>query len=503
MDLTDYRRDFAQFHSGIELTRFELRSERSAVDEFERVFDRYDHLFEPAAIAELGALVRAETYRTETDTVAIKTLYGAAVAEYFERESRAVTRECQACESSERIAWERESIPLVDVPDRLANEPEFDHRRELGRRWSRALRNCSELRSARLDQRQQAARKLEFSSYSAAWSAIKGRDLDLLTQSAAGFLQSTETAYFHGLAKLRERDTDLRHLPELDLSDQLRWRRRLRFDRLFSGWRLVDTMRSALGTVGIKVGQQQNLHLQSAVHDGLSQTSRVYRIKPPDDVRLLIGSGGGASGYENLFEAAGQAQQQAWISPTFFSRYPEFIYSADEATMRAFGRLFRNLHLDRAWVAETYAGGNESAAAELVEEFALIALHDARENCAKLIFWNGYRGSVEGVGSEYAHRLRDATGFTRDGILYLWEIDDRFSFADLLRGEMFESAFLDHLRSRYGKRWWAERRSSDELRDIWNTGARYSVEDLSIQFGLGELSFDPLSDRMNQLVRAK
>ncbi|MEO6393396.1 MAG: hypothetical protein ABIP75_16225 [Pyrinomonadaceae bacterium] len=503
MDLTDYRREFAQFHSRLELTRHEQRSEPSATDVFERVFDRYDHLFEYSAVNDLGQMVRAETYRTETDTAAIKSLYGAAVAGFLERESRAITRECQAVESSERINWDRSSVALVDVRDLLANEAELERRRELSHRWSRALRNCSELRSERLDQRRAASRKLEFSSYPAAWSAIKSCELDRLTPSTAGFLQSTASAYFHGLAKLRERDPELRHLPELDMPDQLRWRRLSRFDRLFAGWRRVDTMKMALDRLGIKVGQQQNLQVQVAGSDDLSPRSTVYRVQPPDDVRLLIGSAAGASGYWNMFEAAGQAQQQAWISPTFFSRYPEFIYSADNATPFAFGRLFRNLHLDQAWVAETYAAGNESAATELVAEFTLIALHDARENCAKLLFWNDYRRSTEGVETDYADRLRDATGFSRDGIRYLWETDDRFGFADELRGEMFEAALLEYLRSRYGKRWWADRKSSDELRDIWNTGARYSVEELSVQFGLGELSFDPLADRMIQLVRVK
>jgi hypothetical protein len=43
---------------------------------------------------------------------------------------------------------------------------------------------------------------------------------------------------------------------------------------------------------------------------------------------------------------------------------------------------------------------------------------------------------------------------------------------------------------------------ADELIDMWNTGSRYTVEELASLAGLGSLSFDLLADSINSTLTA-
>ncbi|MGA1369834.1 MAG: hypothetical protein ACO394_15130, partial [Blastocatellia bacterium] len=78
--------------------------------------------------------------------------------------------------------------------------------------------------------------------------------------------------------------------------------------------------------------------------------------------------------------------------------------------------------------------------------------------------------------------------------------------ADLLRAAAFEASLRDRLRSAYGFRWWTSRRAGDLLIDLWNTGQRYSIEEMASLIGLGTIdlawTFDELSRDLGELVAA-
>jgi hypothetical protein len=69
-----------------------------------------------------------------------------------------------------------------------------------------------------------------------------------------------------------------------------------------------------------------------------------------------------------------------------------------------------------------------------------------------------------------------------------------------LRARLFAAALGEYFRTRHGHRWWASNKTADELIDMWNTGSRYTVEELASLVGLGELSFDLLADSLNSTL---
>jgi hypothetical protein len=74
------------------------------------------------------------------------------------------------------------------------------------------------------------------------------------------------------------------------------------------------------------------------------------------------------------------------------------------------------------------------------------------------------------------------------------------SAAETLRGRLFAASLVEHLRTRYGSRWWSRRAAGDELVDLWSTASRYTVEELAPLAGAGALDAELLSETLNAQV---
>lgn len=114
----------------------------------------------------------------------------------------------------------------------------------------------------------------------------------------------------------------------------------------------------------------------------------------------------------------------------------------------------------------------------------------------------------------YATACEEALGFRTHPALHLRDLipggprhtrdtHEQLPPALYLRARLFATALGEYFRTRYGHRWWAARKAADELIDLWNTGARYTVEELASLAGLGELNFDLLADTTEAALRSE
>jgi hypothetical protein len=81
-----------------------------------------------------------------------------------------------------------------------------------------------------------------------------------------------------------------------------------------------------------------------------------------------------------------------------------------------------------------------------------------------------------------------------DRVSYLEDAEDALHSADYLRGWIFELQLRDYLRSRFGSAWFAQKAAGRFLKEIWETGQLYSVDELCREIGLGELEPQALTD---------
>jgi hypothetical protein len=132
-------------------------------------------------------------------------------------------------------------------------------------------------------------------------------------------------------------------------------------------------------------------------------------------------------------------------------------------------------------------------------------LYDARRCCAQLRHQTVLAAAsdvrAESHAAEYAAAQTEATGFRHDPALYLQDTGEHPGAAAAdLRARLFAVALGEHLRARHGRRWWTARAAGDELIDLWNTGARYTVAELASLVGAGALDVELLAENLLAVV---
>src|SRR5262249_13701395 len=198
---------------------------------------------------------------------------------------------------------------------------------------------------------------------------------------------------------------------------------------------------------------------------------------------------GGQANYREFLRQTGHSQHYAWTSRNI---YPEFRVGGDRAVVEAWGMLFENLTLDERWLMATFGFAENREFRRAMSVFRLMALR----RCAALLdyeieFHSG--GLATGAGPRYAELMSDAVRVRHDETEHLRSLDDEFYSADFLRASAFEAQMREYLMTQFGQRWWASRKAGEMLIDLWNTGQRYTVEELAAMVGLGELDFDWLT----------
>lgn len=505
MNINDYRRDFAAYNSAIELAHYKYRAGFQTELHTEPIYDRYGALFTREAIDELQRALDVTHAHRETECAGLRALSGAAHIGYLEVQARALTSERARCESSAHVEWDGQSLPVNSLPKIIANEPTAARRRELTARWSDAISVCDDLRAARFESFQTSARALGFDSYRALFTHITSTDYERLAVSTDALLRQTEAVYTSALAKAAARDLPGIAFSDLEHADHFFFQRMTRLDPFFSPKECLSLYRSAMNGLGIRIERQQNIHIDAETRPLKNPRAACFRINPPDDVRLLLAPIGGVYDYLTLFHEAGHAQHFAWASRDLASRHPEFIYAPNYATTEGYAFLFNYLFLDPLWLAEHGRDIDERQARAIVRDLAILTTHNIRRYCAKLSYEIALHDAThvrsEQLANIYATGQSEATGFRRTPALYLWDVDDGFYAAAYLCAWAFEAGLREHLRTRYGYRWWAARRAGDELIDLWNTASRYTVEELARLIGFGEISFEQLADSLIAAMR--
>ena len=517
MKTSDYRRDYAAYMAALERARYDYDTGVAPQLRLAPIRERYADLWTRPAIDELTRAREETSPHFETERAALTALLRAAQIGYAEAHAAEVTDELARCRASARFEWDGAPFAPDDAPAALAVETDAARRRELSARWFGALDACNDLRAARFDALREAARASGFNSYSAFLSGTADEPgLESFSAAADNFLARTASVYN---TKLFE--WTARHLPPgfaraPVYADSLFLMRLSYLDPFFPARQLRTTYDATMRDFGIRTGQQHNLLIETTAPELESvRAAACYALNPPQDVRLVYRGEGGASLYRMFFMAAAGAQTFAWVSRDLAARYPELVHSPDETTRAGFQLLFGDLFSDATWLA-AHRNVRSTEASEIARSFALVELEHTRRACARLrqqlILDQATDPRDAQLAEGYATALEEATRFRTSPSLYLRDLipdnardtrdaSEHLSPAVYLRARLFAGALGEYFRTRYGYAWWAAHKAADELIDLWNTGSRYTVEELAALAGLGELNFELLADSAEAALR--
>jgi len=486
MDITVYRRQFASFNSSFELARYEHPAGPDQRFDPWRIYDRYSDLFSIDAINDLKRVYDQVSPDLETERESLRRLLLSAQRHFAEIKASEVTNELAHCESSSTVAWRGETFDSNHIWSQLARISDAASRDELTARWLDSISSCDDLRLARCNSLEEAASSLGFDSY----AAMVGTSDSSLTQPAnlQSLWQETEAAYHLSLSKLFAREFPGEPPRELNLSDVPFFQKVSWLDFFFARRSSVEVHAEVMRRVGVRGGPQQQVHVTSTprLH------AEYFAVEPPRDVRLTIPSTPAASTFLEGMAAAASAQSFSWCSSTLAARHPEFVYATEPATGTAYGFLFKYLAADEKWLMDFLPAANEAQVRKVAEGLKFeLALTTRLLVEACMVESSTEAGqSTYKVADEQIRPLLVRFNQTHR--------KDRTQPSVQLRALAFSFVLREHLRTRYGSRWWTTAKAGDELVDLWSTGCRYSVEELSQAVSSETLSFALLTDAINE-----
>ena len=495
--LTEYRQRFSDFNTELMREEYLFHAGRKETCETARIFSDYSDLFAREAVAELRAAMEAtEPYR-ETERDAIRLLIAFACEGYLESQVRELSQEIGDYEARANITWDGQIVGFHQSAALLANEPDAARRRDLYARRAEVTKGALDLRAERIERLHAAARELSYENYLMMYRDLREIDYESLAARLSQFLSSTESQYVTALAPLLLHDANV-SIDEATRADVAYLQRLTRFDGFFPPQRMNEVYRATFAGLGINTDKQPNIEIDSAARPRKNPRAFCSPIRVPDEVKLVINPSGGQADYQAFLHEAGHAQHFAWTSRHL---YPEFRLTGDYAVTETHAFLFNYLVLDKQWLAEMLSFTESAVFRHALAVHKLMIL---RRYAAKL----GYEvelhsGKLRNVaGQRYAELLTDGVRVRYDETEHLSDLDDGFYAANYLRAWALEAQLREYLKTRFGARWWTSRKAGDMLIDLWNTGQRYTAENLASLVGLGEISFDWLAAELIEMISA-
>ena len=496
--LSEYRKRFSDYHSQLNLEEYLFRTGSKSQNDKSHISGENTDLLSRQSIDGLRTAFEETAEFLETERNGIRKLLAFAYEGARVLSAREITGEIEDYESAATVQWEDRRVGVRELEELIYKEDKLERRRELYTRQIDLIDEVQDLRAERQRVMAESVKVLGFDNYRAMKKDLQGVDISDAARYARLILDQTEKAYIAKFPGLLAGVTGL----SLDdaLPADLEYLKGVRkFDSHLPADRILGVLDETCRGLGFRINNQSNFSLDAKPPRGKQRKSFYSTIRVPQDIRASISLIGGQANYRQVLSIMGQSQQFAWTSANL---KPENRFAAcgmDCSTPAGWGFLFQNLLGDRQWL-ESCFGVIDSQ--QLRHALGIFRLLELRRQAALTIYEAEFHAGEAGVNPaiRYSELMTDALKIHAGESGHLIDLSDSCDAANFIRAAGFEAQFRDHLKTRYGSRWWDSARAGEEIIDIWNTGLRYDVGELSSKLGLGAINFDYLvEDVLNGL----
>lgn len=492
--LDDYRRDFEEFHTSNAREHYLFHSGQKNCLEIAPIYERYAHLFDIDSIGSLKA--DGLSAGRDTETVSINRLLAFAVEQFLESSVKELTEHISQFEATATVEFRGRDMTFQDSAVAIINEPDRESRKAIYAKRLALIEQSNDLRAQRIAKLHETACSLGYSSYGELFEQLRHLDFKKIAGPCEALLSQTESSYTARLDEALRRDLGL-SIDAGERPDAMYLLHLTNFDDRFPSQQMLRVYSETMSGLGISVQSQRNIVIDSEVRPRKNPRAFCMPITIPDDVRLVIRPVGGQSDYQSLLHESGHAQHFAWASAQL---PPEFKYTGDYALTETYAFLFNHLVSDRNWLRD-FLGLADST--EFVRSVILARLVTVRRYVAKFCYERGlhYAGDLNGQAEQYAELQTNSTGFKTSAAEFLFDLDDSFYSASYLRAWAFEVLLREYMKTRFGSRWWTSSAAGIFLKEIWETGDRYTADEMAAQIGIGTIDFEPLADEFNRALK--
>jgi hypothetical protein len=457
--------------------------------EIERIYDSYADLFARDAVMALRDLATSADDGDNRRRLSYLLHFGFDGLVGLETRSEAA--ELAGLEASLEVDAGDGALPYRAVVIAQANEVDADRRAALEEARNAVLEErLNPIYLTALDRGHEICRQFGWPSYAAAYSELRGIDLERLRQQGARFLEGTEERYAPLVDGQLER-AGLPALGDLRRSDLPRFFRAAELDELFPAERLIGSFEETLAGLGIDLAGQRNVHLDTESRPTKSPRAFCSTPRVPDEIYLVIAPTGGRDDYGSLFHEGGHTEHYANTAPDLDF---EFRQLGDNSVTESFAFLVEHLTSDPVWLRERLGIANPVPAAEHSRAFRLVMLRRYSAKLAYELDLHGQSADLAAMPDRYAELLSGAARVPWPRASWLADVDEGFYAACYLRAWALETHWRAALEERFGERWFASADAGDWLHGLWRYGQRLNGDELLAEVLGEELDFARLTE---------
>jgi hypothetical protein len=387
-----------------------------------------------------------------------------------------LTEQAANTQAALTIDFDGEPVAYRSVRPRLMNEPDAGRRRDLyARRCAATEEHLNPILAAAALRERELTRECGAATVLELYEGF-GFDPMGLREHTRRFLADTHELYRSRM------DEALRSrlgvgLDDATPADTARLWRAPEFDVSFPQERSLPALRQTLAGMGIDLDRQPNVELDIDERPNKHPRAFCAPIRVPERVVLVILPQGGQDDYRALFHEAGHTEHYAHAQASLPA---EERVLGDNAVTEGFAFLLEHLLADRHWLS---ARLDLADAGDYLRFSALAKLYLVRRYAAKLEYEVAlHLGTpLEQLPGRYTDALDAALGIRHSPTDYLEDVDGGFYCTKYLRAWAFEAQLTDHLRNRFGTRWFADPAAGALVRELWGLGQSLPADELCSQ----------------------
>ena len=459
------------------------------------IFAEYADLFTRGNVEALAAL--ADSEEDETESLRLAELRGFLTMAHIRNATRESSEQALLFETRTMVKTsDGEAIPYRQSAVALLNEPDRERRTFLENARLEALAEKNEFLEQIHRTTHEMAGDLGFNGYLGMMAAVKRYPLAPVREEMARFLGRTEALY----AEAMEEAMSEAGVPPSSAQrhDAQYLSRGAGYDALFPAEKIEPSARKVCASMGLDLQAEGRVRLD--IEDRPLKSPRAFcaSLRVPDEVYLVIRPRGGYDDYSAFWHELGHALHFAGVAA---DAHFEWKRLGDNSVTEGFAMLFDHLLLEPLWL-EDALGGEASDYAAFLAHHALFELYMLRRYAAKIDYELTLHQGAElgGKDAAYREKLSAATGVEYPEISYLDDVDPFFYCANYLRAWMLQAQMAEVLKTKFGERWWANRKSGGFLAEIWRDGQRHDGDSLSRHLGYKRLTTEPLEAQIRNLM---
>lgn len=498
LDLDTYRAGAEEFIAEIDREYYEHLAGHKPELEIEPIYERHAGLFDRSLVASIrDASATAPSGSDEAQC--LRYLLAFALDGLLGRETRRETEEAARLEATLEVETGWGVTPYRQVPIEQANERDGERRAELERARDEQLsEHLNPLHLEALERSHALCRELGWRTYAGAYAEVRGIDLGRLAGQTQEFLRATDDRY-GDLVDPRLEVAALPPLGKLRRSDVPRFFRSTDLDPIFPAERLVPSLETTLGGLGVDLRGQSNVHLDTEPRPTKSPRAFCSPVRVPDEVYLVIAPVGGRDDFAALFHEAGHTEHYANTGRGFPF---EFRHLGDNSVTESFAFLLEHLIEDPTWMGDVLGVPDPAEAVAQSRASRLVLLRRYAAKIAYELELHAEDPDLSEMPASYSRMLGSATRIEWPGAAFVADVDPGFYVACYLRAWALETHWRRALQERYGRRWYSSEEAGRWLLGLWEHGQRLDGEELLWEELGVELDFSAVAAEVGEWAAA-